>query len=297
MNKLPKIFIDGGEPEETRQANEMMMAHFGRPLDGQTTNPTLIARNLAARKAQKISEEDALGEYKRIVQEMSRIIPKGSISIQVFANRETKADEMLEQARERNKWIDNASIKFPCMIEGLKAASIACREMPINITLVFSQSQAAAVYEATRLRQGFGGKARYPIFISPFVGRLDDKRENGMEVVKNIKKMYENGDGHVEVLTASVRNIEHILYAIYLQSEIITIPFKVFKLWAEQNFRIPSENYSYESAVRGANLRQIHYRDDLKLGKNFLEYDLSHTLTDAGIDAFYKDWTGLYGEK
>ena len=284
MNKkFPKIFIDGGEAEETRQANEIMLEHFGKPLDGQTTNPTLIAKNLAGRVKKKIDQMQALDEYKRIVQEISRIIPGGSISIQVFANRETKAEEMIEQARERSKWFPNHSIKFPCTYEGLKAAGTVCGEMPINITLVFSQNQAAAVYEVTK-------KAGYPIFISPFVGRLDDRGERGMDVVKNITELYENSDCHVEVLTASVRNIEHILYAIYLGSEIITIPFKVFKLWAGQNFRIPGENYIYKTD----NLKEIPYRTEIRLGRDWQEYDLKHDLTDSGIDRFYDDWMGLF---
>lgn len=308
MDKITsKIFIDGGEPEETSQANEILLAKLGCPLDGQTTNPTLIAKKLLSKiqiseskdtnkfqnpndkiQIPKITEEEALNEYKRIVQEMSRIIPKGSVSIQVFANEETKVEDMLFQARERNKWIPNASIKLPCTAEGLKAAEIACKEMPINITLVFSQSQAAAVYGVTLQR-------KYPIFISPFVGRLDDKGENGMDVIKNIKEMYNppagGGDGHVELLTASVRSIEHILYAIYLKSEIITIPFKIFKLWADQNFPIPGENYSYKVPE---NLRPIKFSDDIKLGKNWQEYDLYHDLTSAGVEKFYEDWMGLY---
>ena len=308
MADIPsKIFIDGGEPEETKLASEILLKHTGRPLDGQTTNPTLIAKNLLDKiqnpksksisnskfQDPKISEEEALGEYKRIVQEMSKIIPKGSISIQVFADQETSAEEMLEQANERNKWIPNASIKFPCTKEGLNAAGTACLTMPINITLVFSQDQAAAVYEATlnptslKLRG-----AQYPIFISPFVGRLDDRGENGMDVVKNIKKMYENGDNHVEVLTASVRNVDHILYAIYLKSDIITIPFKVFKLWADGGFQTPDENYRYE---RG-NLKEIPYRENIVLGRDWQEYDLHHDLTMTGIERFYFDWMNLFNK-
>jgi len=288
-----KIFIDGGEPEETREANQIFLKKLGRTLDGQTTNPTLIAKNLGIKKQEarikneKITQEEAIEEYKRIVQEMSRTIPKGSVSIQVFANKETKAVEMLEQARTRNKWIPNASIKFPCTLEGLKAASIACLEMDINITLVFSQSQAAAVYEATV-------NAKYPIFISPFVGRLDDKGENGMEVVKNMLDMYNppagGGDGHVEVLTASVRNIEHIMYALYLKSDIITIPFKIFKLWADQNFPQPGGNYVYNPNE----LKTIAYREEIVLGKDWMEYDLNHELTAKGVDNFYLDWMGLF---
>ncbi|KKS97492.1 MAG: transaldolase family protein, transaldolase [Candidatus Gottesmanbacteria bacterium GW2011_GWA2_43_14] len=295
MQKLPsKIFIDGGLPQETKKASGSMLASFGYPLDGQTTNPTLIARNLAAKQAlphqdfagrggEKLTEAQALEEYKRIVVEMSAVIPAGSVSIQVTATEKTTSGEMLEQARDRNKWIPNASIKFPATLTGLAAAGKACREMPINITLVFSQNQAAAVYEVTR-------GAKYPIFISPFVGRLDDIGQNGMHVVKNILKMFQNGDGHVEVLTASVRNLDHILYALQLKSEIITIPFKVFQLWAEENFRIPDENYAYEKPE----LEVIPYKPEIQLGRNWEEYDLSHGLTERGLAAFYKDWTSLF---
>ncbi|MBI4991089.1 transaldolase [Candidatus Gottesmanbacteria bacterium] len=273
-----KIFIDGGEPEETRQAKKLLGF-----LDGQTTNPTLIAKNLAASSGgAKLTQDEALGEYKRIAGEISKIIPHGSVSIQVFANGKTESEEMLSQARERTKWIPNASIKFPCNAEGLKAASVACREMPINITLVFTQSQAAAVYEATL-------GAKYPVFISPFVGRLDDRGENGMDVVSNMIKMYQSGDKHVEVLTASVRNIAHILYALYLKSNIVTVPFKVFRQWADKNFMLPAENFVYNPG----NLKAVPFRKDIMLGKPWQEYDLFHDLTDIGIEKFSADWNSL----
>lgn len=281
MNKITsKIFIDGGVPTETKQAKELLGY-----LDGQTTNPTLIAKNLASQgqPLRGLQEEDALEEYRRIVQKMNRIIPDGSISIQVFADKNTKAEEMLLQARARNKWIPNASIKFPCTTEGLKAAEIACKEMAINITLVFSQSQAAAVYEATH-------GAKFPVFVSPFVGRLDDKGENGMDVIKSIIRLYENGDHHVEVLTASMRNIEHIYYALQLKSDILTIPFGVFKEWADGGFQLPDESYQYKSE----NLKQIPYREDVTLGKNWQEYDLHHELTDSGVERFFSDWSDLF---
>ncbi len=289
-----KIFLDGGVPEETREAKRLLGY-----LDGQTTNPTLIARNLQKRilsmrnKNKKIlnSERQALEEYKRIVCEMSTIIPSGSISIQVFADHKTTSEEILAQARERHGWIPNASIKLPCTKEGLKAAEIACREFPINITLVFSQSQAAAVYEATRA-------ACYPVFISPFVGRLDDRGENGMQLIANILKMYNEQAScrsrslrrRVEVLTASVRNIDHILYALQLGSDIITIPFKVFKEWANRGFPKPGKNYVYKLPQ----LKDIPYEKEVKLGRNWWEYNLHHELTDKGIATFWTDWTSLF---
>lgn len=282
-----KIFIDGGEPHETEEAKKLLGY-----LDGQTTNPTLIAKNLkelVSRRSGQITQEEALNEYKKIVQEMSKIIPNGSISIQVFADQGTKAEEMLAQARERIQWIPNGSIKLPCTTEGLTATEIACKEMPINITLAFSQSQGASVYEATR-------QAKFPVFISPFVGRLDDRGENGMDVVKNILRMYQQdehagGRRRVEVLTASVRTLDHIFSAISLGSDIITIPFKVFKMWQETGFKTPEENYVYPVE----NLKPIPYREDIVLGRPWQEYDLSHDLTATGINRFFADWNSVVG--
>lgn len=278
MNKLnTKIFIDGGDAQETAKAKELLGY-----LDGQTTNPSLIAKRLGAKT--KLTQETALEEYKRIVQEMSRIIPDGSVSIQVFANEETKAEEMLAQARERIKWIPNASIKIPCIKEGLEAAAVACKEMPLNITLAFSQSQAAAVFEATK-------EARYPVFISPFVGRLDDQGEAGMDVIQNIIKMYrEQGDKHVEVLTASIRNFDHVLYGLKLGSDILTIPFEIFKQWADQSFPQPASDYQYDTGGR----KRIPYNNSVALGKPWQEYDLSHPLTTKGVQRFRDDWMGLF---
>lgn len=289
MTLPSKIFIDGGEPFETKTASEMMQKQFGKPLDGQTTNPTLIAKNLQSRQQsdngtmKQLSQEMALEEYKRIVQEMSSIIPDGSISIQVFADEKTTTEEMLIQGRERIKWIPNASIKYPCTSAGLKAASIACGEMPINITLVFSQSQAAAVYEATK-------GAKYPVFISPFVGRLDDRGENGMQVIENILKMFEKSDKHVEVLTASVRTLDHFLYALQLGSPIITTPLKVFQLWADAGYKIPDASYKYPVC----NLKPIPYDKEITLGKSWQSYDLYHDLTTSGVARFFSDWMGLF---
>ncbi|HLD01330.1 MAG TPA: transaldolase family protein [Patescibacteria group bacterium] len=289
MQKLTtKIFIDGGEVAETIRANEFFLAHFGYPLDGQTTNPSLIAKNLQAKMEQegnagKLTPELAIEEYKKIVRAISSLLPHGSVSIQVFANKETPADEMLTQARERITWIQNASIKIPCTLEGLKAAVIVCKEMPINITLVFSQAQAAAVYEATR-------EAKYPVFLSPFVGRLDDRGESGMDVVANMLRLYKPGDNHVEVLTASVRNVDHILYAFKLHSPIMTLPYKTFLLWQEAGFPLPDSEYTYDPK----SLTPIPYDETIVLGKNWQDYNISHELTDKGLAAFWSDWTSLF---
>jgi transaldolase len=280
--QLPsKIYIDGGDPQETKQADEMLKKAGYHGLDGQTTNPSLIAKNYAAKSGgKKVPLAEAFAAYKDVVTEMSRIIPEGKISIQVIGDPATMtAEDMILQARERNTWIENGIIKLPCSQAGITAVEVFCQEGPVNITLNFSQEQAAAVYAATKSHT-------YDVFISPFVGRLDDKGENGMDVVANTLAMYRTlGDGHVAVIVASVRNMKHMLYALKMKSDIITVPFEVFKAWADGGFTLPGEDFLYD--VPG--LSEIPYRE-LPLDNDWKSYDLSHPLTDAGMVKFWDDW-------
>lgn len=180
-------------------------------------------------------------------------------------------------------WIPNAHIKFPTIHEGLKAAEQAVRDgIRVNMTLCFQQEQAAAVYAATM------GAKKGDVFVSPFVGRLDDRGEKGMDLISNIKKMYSNGDRHVELLTASVRNFDHLLYAIHLESDIITVPFNILKEWAEKGLPVPGNDYIYNPG----NLKVIQYKE-ISLTKNWQEYDLRHELTDKGLERFAADWNAL----
>lgn len=283
-----KIFVDGGNPEETRAIIDTLGF-----LDGQTTNPTLISKNpqVAERLArgEKFSQEEILNFYKEIVTELSQLMPDGSISIEVVADKNTSADEMFEMGKDMSGWIPNAHIKFPTSNEGLKAAEMAVGEgIRVNMTLCFSQEQAAAVYAATKET----GEPTLPgfknVFVSPFIGRLDDKGENGMDLIKNIIRMYKDGDSHVEVLTASVRNLNHFLYALALGSDIITVPVTVLGEWVKSGMAVPDENFSYN----GGNLEPIPYQE-LDLNKDWQKFDIKHDLTDAGIDRFTTDWNGL----
>ena len=186
-----KILLDGGDPEETRRIRDLLGL-----LDGQTTNPTFVAKNPEVQRriasGHKLSVEEQKQEYKQIVKRISPLVGSAGVSIEVFADFDTTAEQMLAQGEEMFTWIPNAYIKYPCIREGLRAAEMSAeRNMRVNMTLCFSQSQAAAVYAATK-----GSKE--PVYVSPFVGRLDDRGDNGMQVVRNIKRMYERGDGHVE---------------------------------------------------------------------------------------------------
>ena len=277
-----RIFLDGGDPGETREAIRLLGF-----LDGQTTNPTLISKNPEARRrierGEKFSTDEILSFYHSVVKEISGLIPKGSISVEVYADASTKAEDMLKQGKKMFSWIPNAHIKFPTSSEGLKAAQQATKEgLRVNMTLCFQQEQAAAVYAATR------GAKKGDVFVSPFIGRLDDKGENGMDLIANILKMYGQGDGHVEVLTASVRNMDHHLYALKLGSDIITSPFKILKEWTEGKLHVPGDEYNYNAG----NLKTIRYRD-IALTKNWREYDIRHELTDKGMARFSADWNSL----
>lgn len=279
-----KLFIDGGDPAETAEATRLLTTAGYEGLDGQTTNPSLVAKNpdIAARMAQgeKLTREELLVKYREIVQGIEKNAP-GSISIEVYADKNTTAEEMIAQAHEMAGWIKSSVIKLPIIPAGVEAAAQLKNEMRLNMTLCFTQQQAAAVYAATL------GSA-HPVFISPFIGRLDDKGINGMDLIANLMKMFERGDKHVEVLTASVRSVEHILEALRLGTQAMTMPFeKAFKPWAEQAFLLPDENFQYEFSGQ-----PIAY-EDLDLSADWRSFDIQHELTDTGLQKFADDWNSL----
>ncbi len=282
QNVKTRIFLDGGNPDETRD----VIKRLGF-LDGQTSNPTLISKNPEARKrlerGEKFSADEVLDFYRGVVKEISGLIPQGSISVEVYADESTTVQAMLRQGREMFRWIPNAHIKFPTSREGLRAAEQALKEgLRVNMTLCFSQEQAAAVYGATH------GAKKGDVFVSPFIGRLDDRGENGMDLIAHIIAMYAKGDGHVEVLTASVRSIDHLLYALKLGSHIITAPYEILKAWAEKGLPVPGRDYRY--AAKG--LKPVPYRE-IDLTRPWEKYHIRHDLTDKGMEKFSADWKAM----
>jgi transaldolase len=278
MNR-PKtlVLLDGADPTETRSVKERIGF-----LDGQTTNPTLVSRNPHIQEllqsGHKLSEPEERDEYRKIVTEMSRIIGHAGVSIEVFADRRTSAEDMLDQAKDMYYWIPNAYIKYPCTTEGLKAAEVSVeRGLRVNMTLCFSQAQVAAVYAATK-------RAKTAVYVSPFVGRLDDIGQNGMDLIKNAKRMLAKSDGHVSVLASSIRNVEQLLYCFFLEAELVTAPAKVLLAWAERGLPLPPDNFQYQSAGR-----PIEYQE-LDLNRAWQTYDISNELTWKGIDKFAGDY-------
>jgi transaldolase len=197
-----KFFVDTGNLEEIRQA-----ASYGI-LDGVTTNPTLAAK-------EKLP-------FKELVLEICRIVGEhATVSAEVVA---TDTDAMLREAREVASWHPKVIVKLPTIPAGVKALSVLAKEgIRVNSTLVFSATQAMIVAKAGAY------------YVSPFLGRLDDISQDGMQLIRDIVQIYRNYSFGTQVLAASLRHPLHVLEAAKLGADIGTMPFKVF----EQLFRHP----------------------------------------------------------
>src|SRR5205807_4889432 len=119
-----KLLVDGGDPNETLRIKSLIGF-----VDGQTTNPSLIAKNPEIQRliasGHKLSSQEEKDEYKRIVQDISLLVGDAGVSIEVFADLGTRAEEMLAQGEEMFSWIPNAYVKYPCTREGLRAAEMS----------------------------------------------------------------------------------------------------------------------------------------------------------------------------
>jgi transaldolase len=278
-----KILVDGGDPDETLRVKKLLGF-----VDGQTTNPSLIAKNPEIQQriasGHSLTSQEEKDEYRKIVRVISPLVGDAGVSIEVFADLDTRAEEMLAQGKEMFSWISNAYIKYPCTHEGLKAAEMSVRQgLRVNMTLCFSQEQAAAVYAATE------GSSE-PVYVSPFVGRLDDRGEDGIDLVKNIKAMYKTGDGHVHVLAASIRQLDHLLASFALGAELTTVPAKVIEKWSTSKFPMPARDFTYKAVgANGQVLKPIPYKE-LDLSLPWQSFDITHELTTKGIQKFVADY-------
>lgn len=277
-----KIFLDSGDPAETKQIMELLGF-----LDGQTTNPTLVTKNPYAKerfeKGEKFSKTEIFDFYKKVVTELSGMLPNGSVSIEVYADENSTADDFFAQAQDMNTWIPNAHIKYPTTAAGLEAANRSIKAgMKVNMTLCFTQDQAAAVYAAT------AGAKKGDVFVSPFIGRLDDIGQNGMDLISNIVKMYASSDHHVEALAASARTMEHFMACLAAGADIITAPFALLKEWGDAGMPLPEADFTYDAK----DMQPIAYKE-LDLNQSWNSFDIKHELTDKGIERFASDWNAI----
>ena len=187
-----KFFIDSGDIGEIKEAWAM------GAIDGVTTNPSLLSKaGLPTRKA---------------IEQICEVVD-GPISAEVLA---TDTQGILTEGRELSKIHKNIVVTVPLLVDGLKAVRVFKGEgIKTNVTLCFSATQALLAAKA--------GAS----YISPFVGRLDDLSEDGMELIQQIVTIYDNYDFDTEVLVASVRHPIHVVQAALMGAHVATIPFKV----------------------------------------------------------------------
>lgn len=285
-NLRTKLFLDSGDPAETKQAIELLGF-----LDGQTTNPSLFAKNTSvqARLAtgKKFTKEEIYEEYKQIIQDIRKELPYGSISIEVYADEHTTAEEMITWGREMNTWIDGAHIKLPTIPAGLAAAQqLTMDGINVNMTLVFSEYQAAAVHVATMNTAQQAGQ----VYLSPFIGRLDDIGQNGMDLIEHCLRLYQEHDvRQVEVLAASIRTVDHLMAVLALECDNVTVPLKILKEWVGDGMPIPDTKFVYTS-----DLEAIPFQDPyIPTNSHWRDVDIEHMLTTQGLAKFAADWNAL----
>jgi len=187
-----KIFLDSANIEHIRQANTLGV------IEGVTTNPSLLSKEK--------------GDWKKIIRHICKEID-GPVSVEVLA---TESAAMLAEARELVKLGPNIVVKVPTTIEGLKTIKeLHQRGVETNATLIFSPNQALLAAKA--------GAA----FVSPFVGRLDDIGQDGMQVVQDLMTVFRNYDLPAQVLAASIRHTNHFFQASLLGADAVTVPLSV----------------------------------------------------------------------
>ena len=184
-----KIFLDTANLAAIKMYNDMGL------VDGITTNPSLLAKEG--------------GDPQKTMEEIVRIV-KGDVSLEVLS---TETSGMLEEGRRLRKYGNNVVVKCPLTPEGLKACKILTSEgIPVNVTLCFSVNQAILAAKA-------GAK-----YVSPFIGRLDDNGQDGINLIREIHQVFQNYKFSTQLLVASVRHPIHVVEAAKIGAEVVTLP-------------------------------------------------------------------------
>ena len=188
-----KFFIDTANLDEIKEAEAMGV------LDGVTTNPSLMAKE---------GITDVMNHYKAICE-----IVDGDVSAEVIS---TDYEGIIREGRELVKINPNITVKIPMIKEGVKAIrTLASEGIKINTTLIFNPIQAMIAAKA-------GAK-----YVSPFIGRLDDIGHEGMELIEQIRIIFDNYDMKTQILAASIRHNQHVLNAALVGADVATMPLKV----------------------------------------------------------------------
>jgi transaldolase len=189
-----KFFVDTADVAEIRE-----VAATGL-LDGVTTNPSLVAKSGR--------------DFRDVIKEICSIV-EGPVSAEVTA---LETDAMVAEGQSLAKIAGNVAVKVPLTWDGLKACRVLAQSgLKVNVTLCFNANQALLAAKA--------GAA----FISPFIGRLDDAGQDGMELIEEIRHIYDNYDFNTEILAASIRTVNHVKYAALAGADVATVPVAIMK--------------------------------------------------------------------
>ncbi len=206
-----KIFLDTASVKEIQEGVDLGL------VDGVTTNPTLAAKEAKGGKT-----------FSDIVKEILKITP-GPVSVEVVA---TDLDGMLKQASRISQLGSNAVVKIPMTREGLKAIKVLKeKRVAVNCTLIFNSLQAL-----------FAAKAGAE-YVSPFVGRLDDIGQDGMQIIEEIRAIFNNYKIQTNILVASIRNPVHVLRSAIIGADVVTMPYDVL-------MKLPSHPKTDEGLAR-----------------------------------------------
>ncbi len=187
-----KIFLDSANIEHIRQAKAL------GAIEGVTTNPSLLAKEK--------------GDWKKLARQICKEVD-GPVSLEVLAS---ESAGMLQEARELVKISPNVVVKVPVTLEGIKTIrELHVQGIETNATLVFSPNQALLAAKAGAT------------YVSPFVGRLDDVGQDGMQVIQDIMTVFRNYDIQTQVLAASMRHVNHVFQAALLGADAATLPLSV----------------------------------------------------------------------
>src|SRR5512136_730792 len=194
-----KFFIDTANPDEIKRAYEMGV------IDGVTTNPTLISKEKK--------------DFESLIEEICKTIKGLPISLEVLS---LNSEGMIEEARRLSRMGENIVVKIPMTTEGLKAIKVLVSEgIKTNTTLVFSPTQALLAAKAGTT------------YVSPFIGRLDDISQTGMDLVGQIVTIFKNYGFGSKVIVSSIRHPIHVLEAALIGADVATIPYKVIEQLAQ----------------------------------------------------------------
>lgn len=211
-----QFFLDTGNLDEITKANELGL------IDGVTTNPSLVAKEGI--------------DQKQLITQICAIVD-GPISAEVLS---TDSAGMLAEADKLAKIHDNVVIKLPMTEEGIKTCSqLSARGIKTNVTLVFSANQALLAAKAGAT------------YVSPFVGRLDDIGQTGMNLIGEIRTIFDNFGFDTQILAASIRHTDHMKEAAILGAHVATFPYKVLQMM----FKHPLTDIGLEKFLKDAGVR------------------------------------------